>query len=209
MNMEFKRKMPSPQEVKDMYSVTEEMAARKKQNDKEIRDVFTGKDNRLVLVIGPCSADREEPVMEYLRRLRRISDEVSEKLFVLPRLYTCKPRSAGDGYMGFIHQPNPNEAPDIFRGVAAVREFHLRALAETGFSCADELLYTENHRYLSDLLSYVAVGARSVEDQQHRLTTSGLDIPVGMKNPTGGDISVMLNSITAGQCADADLPLWN
>lgn len=199
MNMNFIRKLPIPLELKTEMPVSTALAAVKAERDEEIRRIFTGKSDKLLLIIGPCSADREEPVMEYLRRLRRISDEVSEKIFVLPRLYTCKPRSAGDGYMGFIHQPNPNEAPDIFRGVAAVREFHLRALAETGFSCADELLYTENHRYLSDLLSYVAVGARSVEDQQHRLTASGLDIPVGMKNPTGGDPAAMLNAVHAAQ----------
>ena len=199
MNMNFIRKLPIPLELKTEMPVGAALAAIKAERDAELRDIFTGKSEKLLLIIGPCSADREEPVMEYLRRLRRVAEEVSEKIFILPRLYTCKPRSAGDGYMGFVHQPNPNEAPDIFKGVAAVREFHLRALRETGFSCADELLYPENHRYFSDLLSYAAVGARSVEDQQHRLTASGLNIPVGMKNPTGGGLSAMFNAVHAAQ----------
>lgn len=197
--MNFIRKLPIPLELKTEMPVGAALAAIKAERDAELRDIFTGKSEKLLLIIGPCSADREEPVMEYLRRLRRVAEEVSEKIFILPRLYTCKPRSAGDGYMGFVHQPNPNEAPDIFKGVAAVREFHLHALRETGFSCADELLYPENHRYFSDLLSYAAVGARSVEDQQHRLTASGLNIPVGMKNPTGGDLSAMFNAVHAAQ----------
>ena len=199
MNMEFKRKMPSPQEVKDMYSVTEEMAARKKQNDKEIRDVFTGKDNRLVLVIGPCSADREDAVLDYISRLREVQEKVKDKILIIPRIYTNKPRTTGDGYKGMLHQPDPNSSPDMLKGLIAIRKLHLKALEQTGFSCADEMLYPENHHYLSDVLSYVAVGARSVENQLHRLTASGLDLPVGMKNPTGGDLSVMMNSVTAAQ----------
>lgn len=199
MNMNFIRKLPIPLELKTEMPLSPALAAVKAERDGEIRRIFTGESDKFLLIIGPCSADREEPVMEYLRRLRGVADAVSEKIFVLPRLYTCKPRSAGDGYMGFVHQPDPSEAPDIFRGVAAVREFHLRALKETGFSCADELLYPENHRYFSDLLSYVAVGARSVEDQQHRLTASGLNIPAGMKNPTGGDLSAMFNAVHAAQ----------
>ena len=199
MNMEFKRKMPSPQEVKDMYSVTEEMAARKKQNDKEIRDVFTGKDNRLVLVIGPCSADREDAVLDYISRLRKVQEKVKDKILIIPRIYTNKPRTTGDGYKGMLHQPDPNSSPDMLKGLIAIRKLHLKALEQTGFSCADEMLYPENHHYLSDVLSYVAVGARSVENQLHRLTASGLDLPVGMKNPTGGDLSVMMNSVTAAQ----------
>ena len=199
MNMEFKRKMPSPQEVKDMYSVTEEMTARKKQNDKEIRDVFTGKDNRLVLVIGPCSADREDAVLDYISRLREVQERVKDKILIIPRIYTNKPRTTGDGYKGMLHQPDPNGSPDMLKGLIAIRKLHLKALEQTGFSCADEMLYPENHHYLSDVLSYVAVGARSVENQLHRLTASGLDLPVGMKNPTGGDLSVMMNSVTAAQ----------
>lgn len=199
MNMEFKRKMPSPQEIKDMYSVTEEMAQRKKQNDKEIRDVFTGADDRLMLVIGPCSADREDAVLEYISRLREVQEKVKDKILIIPRIYTNKPRTTGDGYKGMLHQPDPNGSPDMLKGLIAIRKLHLKALEQTGFSCADEMLYPENHHYLSDVLSYVAVGARSVENQLHRLTASGLDLPVGMKNPTGGDLSVMMNSITAAQ----------
>lgn len=199
MNMEFKRKMPSPQEVKDMYAVSEELAERKKANDKEIRDIFTGADNRLLLVIGPCSADREDAVIEYISRLRTVQEKVKDKIVIVPRIYTNKPRTTGDGYKGMLHQPDPNASPDMLKGLIAIRKLHLRALEQTGFSCADEMLYPENHHYLSDVLSYVAVGARSVENQLHRLTASGLDLPVGMKNPTGGDLSVMMNSITAAQ----------
>lgn len=198
MNMEFKRKMPSPQEVKDMYSVTEEMTARKKQNDKEIRDVFTGKDNRLVLVIGPCSADREDAVLDYISRLREVQEKVKDKILIIPRIYTNKPRTTGDGYKGMLHQPDPNSHPDMLKGIVAIRQLHMSSLRDYGLSSADEMLYPDNHRYLSDLLSYVAVGARSVENQQHRLTASGLDVPVGLKNPTGGDLSIMMNAITAG-----------
>lgn len=199
MNMEFKRKMPTPQEVKDMYSVSEELAQRKKANDKEIRDIFTGKDDRLVLIIGPCSADREDAVIEYISRLREVQEKVKDKIVIIPRIYTNKPRTTGDGYKGMLHQPDPNASPDMLKGLIAIRKLHLKALSQTGFSCADEMLYPENHHYLSDVLSYVAVGARSVENQLHRLTASGLDLPVGMKNPTGGDLSVMMNSVTAAQ----------
>ncbi len=199
MNMEFKRKMPSPQEVKDMYSVSEELSQRKKANDKAIRDIFTGKDDRLLLVIGPCSADREDAVIEYISRLREVQEKVKDKIVIIPRIYTNKPRTTGDGYKGMLHQPDPNASPDMLKGLIAIRKLHLKALEQTGFSCADEMLYPENHHYLSDVLSYVAVGARSVENQLHRLTASGLDLPVGMKNPTGGDLSVMMNSITAAQ----------
>lgn len=199
MNMEFKRKMPSPQEIKDMYAVSEAAAERKKANDKEIRDIFTGADNRLLLVIGPCSADREDAVIEYISRLRTVQEKVKDKIVIVPRIYTNKPRTTGDGYKGMLHQPDPNASPDMLKGLIAIRKLHLKALEQTGFSCADEMLYPENHHYLSDVLSYVAVGARSVENQLHRLTASGLDLPVGMKNPTGGDLSVMMNSITAAQ----------
>lgn len=199
MNMEFKRKMPTPQEVKDMYSVSEELAQRKKANDKEIRDIFTGKDDRLVLIIGPCSADREDAVIEYISRLCEVQEKVKDKIVIIPRIYTNKPRTTGDGYKGMLHQPDPNASPDMLKGLIAIRKLHLKALSQTGFSCADEMLYPENHHYLSDVLSYVAVGARSVENQLHRLTASGLDLPVGMKNPTGGDLSVMMNSVTAAQ----------
>ena len=201
MNMNFKRKLPIPMEVKEMYPLTFDLAVKKAARDEEIKKVFNGTSDKMVLVIGPCSADNEESVIDYICRLRTVQDKVADKLIIIPRIYTGKPRTIGDGYKGMVHQPNPNEAPDAFKGIVAIRELHMRALAETGLSTADEMLYPENHRYLSDLLSYVAIGARSVEDQQHRLTASGLSIPVGMKNPTSGDISVMMNSITAGQHA--------
>ena len=197
--MEFVRKLLIPQEIKKMYPVSEEMAAIKAARDIEIKKIFTGESNKLLLVIGPCSADREDAVLDYISRLRRVQEKVEDKIVIVPRIYTNKPRTTGDGYKGMLHQPDPNDRPDMLKGIISIRKLHMRALAETGFSCADEMLYPENHRYLSDLLSYVAVGARSVEDQQHRLTASGLDIPVGMKNPTGGDLSVMMNSITAAQ----------
>ena len=199
MNMEFKRRLPNAQTVKDMYSITEEMAEKKKARDVIIKDILAGRDKRLLLIIGPCSADREDSVMDYICRLAKVQEEVKDKIIIIPRIYTGKPRTTGQGYMGHLHQPDPNGEPDIFEGICAVRKFHMRALAETGFTCADEMLYPENHRYLSDLLGYVAVGARSVEDQHHRLTASGIDIPVGMKNPTGGDLSVMMHSIIAAQ----------
>ncbi len=199
MNMKFYRKLPIPQEIKAQYPVSEKMAAQKKAIDKEIRDVFFGNSSKFILIIGPCSADKMESVLEYVGRLKKISEEVSDKLIIIPRIYTNKPRTTGDGYKGMLHQPDPTKGSDLLKGIIAIRQVHMRVLSETGLSSADEMLYTENHRYLSDLLSYVAVGARSVEDQQHRLTASGLDIPVGMKNPTGGDLSVMLNSITAAQ----------
>ena len=199
MNMEFVRKLIIPKEIKEMYPVTEEMAKRKAARDIEIKKIFTGESDKLLLVIGPCSADREDAVLDYISRLRKLQEKVEDKILIVPRIYTNKPRTTGDGYKGMLHQPDPNEKPDMLKGIISIRKLHMRALAETEFSCADEMLYPENHRYLSDLLSYVAVGARSVEDQQHRLTASGLDIPVGMKNPTGGDLSVMMNSITAAQ----------
>lgn len=199
MNMEFKRKLPTLQEVRDMYPISEEAALNKKENDRAIRAVFGGEDNRLVLVIGPCSADREDAVLDYISRLRGVQEKVKDKIIIIPRIYTNKPRTTGDGYKGMLHQPDPHASPDMLKGLLAIRKLHLKALEETGFSCADEMLYPENHQYLADLLSYVAVGARSVENQLHRLTASGLDLPVGMKNPTSGDLSVMMNSITAAQ----------
>ncbi len=199
MNMDFKRKLPTPKEIKEMYPISDELLAKKQENDKEIQAIFTGESDKLALVIGPCSADREDAVLDYISRLRKVQEQVKDKIIIIPRIYTNKPRTTGDGYKGMLHQPDPNENPDMLKGVIAIRKLHMRAMEETGFSCADEMLYPENHRYLSDLLSYVAVGARSVENQQHRLTASGLDIPVGMKNPTSGDLSVMMNSITAGQ----------
>ena len=197
MNMEFFRKLPIPQQVKQDFPVTAEMARVKEQRDKEIKAVFSGESDKFILVIGPCSADNREPVLEYISRLRNIADEVSDKIIIIPRIYTNKPRTTGEGYKGMLHQPNPDEKPDMYKGIVSIRELHLSALRDYGFTCADEMLYPENHRYLSDLLAYVAVGARSAENQQHRLTASGLDVPVGMKNPTGGDMQVMLNSIRA------------
>ena len=199
MNMMFKRKLPIPQEIKGMYPLTNELAEVKRDRDKQIKAVFAGKSDKFLLVIGPCSADSEEPVLDYVNRLKRVQDKVADRIIIIPRIYTNKPRTIGDGYKGMLHQPDPTKGSDLLKGIIAIREVHMRVLEQTGLSSADEMLYTENHRYLSDLLSYVAVGARSVEDQQHRLTASGLDIPVGMKNPTGGDISVMMNSITAAQ----------
>ena len=199
MNMNFIRKLPTPKEIKEMYPLDETLAKIKEQNDREIKDVFEGKSDRLILIIGPCSADREDAVIDYIKRLKEVQEIVKKEILIIPRIYTNKPRTTGAGYKGMLHQPDPLSNPDMLKGLISIRRLHMRALKETGFSCADEMLYSENHRYLSDLLSYVAVGARSVEDQQHRLTASGLDIPVGMKNPTSGDISVMLNAINAAQ----------
>jgi len=199
MNMEFKRKLPIPKEIKEQYPITTEVEKIKENRDKEIKAIFEGRDDRFILIIGPCSADHDDSVIDYISRLRKVQDKVSDKILIIPRIYTNKPRTTGEGYKGMLHQPDPNKESDMLRGVVAIRKLHLRAIKETGFTCADEMLYPENYRYLSDLLSYVAIGARSVENQKHRLTASGLDIPVGMKNPTAGDISVMMNSITAGQ----------
>ena len=199
MNMEFKRKLPTPQTIKDMYPISEELAQKKQANDRQIRAILTGEDDRLLLLIGPCSADREDAVLDYAVRLRTLQDRVADKLLIVPRIYSNKPRTTGDGYKGMLHQPNPNGQPDLLNGLIAIRKMHMKVLEQTGFSSADELLYPENYYYLSDILSYAAIGARSVEDQQHRLIASGLDVPVGMKNPTSGDISVMLNSIMAAQ----------
>lgn len=201
MQMDFLRKLPTPAELKEEFPVSEKVAQIKQARDEEIRDIFEGKNDKLILVIGPCSADNEDAVIDYISRLRTVQDKVEDKIFIIPRIYTNKPRTIGVGYKGMLHQPDPEKDEDMLKGIIAIRELHSRAVDETGFTCADEMLYPENHRYLSDLLSYVAVGARSVEDQQHRLTASGVGIPVGMKNPTGGDISVMMNSITAAQSA--------
>lgn len=197
MNMDLKRKLPAPQEVMSMYPLTEEMKQKKLENDTEIRKIFTGESKKFLLVIGPCSADREDAVLDYISRLRVVQDKVGDKIVIVPRIYTNKPRTTGVGYKGMLHQSDPHLSPDMLRGLMAIRRLHVKALAETGFSGADEMLYPENHRYLADILSYVAVGARSVENQQHRMTASGLDMPVGMKNPTSGDISVMINAIKA------------
>ena len=199
MNMDFKRKLPIPKDVKEEFPLSEEMERVKAARDQEIKAVFDGNSDKFILIIGPCSADHSEPVLEYISRLRKVADQVADKIIMIPRIYTNKPRTTGHGYKGMLHQPDPDSKPDMYKGIVAIRELHMNALRDYGFSCADEMLYPENHRYLSDLLSYVAVGARSAENQQHRLTASGLNIPVGMKNPTGGDLSVMMNGITAAQ----------
>ncbi|MBQ5331263.1 MAG: 3-deoxy-7-phosphoheptulonate synthase [Oscillospiraceae bacterium] len=199
MNMDFIRKLPIPKDVKEQFPISEEIKKIKAAKDKEIADVFKGRSDKFILVIGPCSADREDAVMDYICRLAKVQEQVKDKLILIPRIYTNKPRTTGQGYKGMVHQPDPTKGEDMLEGIIAIRKLHTRAVNETGLVCADEMLYPENHRYLSDILSYVAIGARSVEDQQHRLTASGLEIPVGMKNPTGGDYSVMLNSITAAQ----------
>lgn len=199
MGMNFIRKLPIPKDIKEQYPVSEEMMAVKEAKDEEIKNVFSGKSDKFILIIGPCSADHEDSVIDYIQRLKKAQEQVEDKIIIIPRIYTNKPRTTGDGYKGMLHQPDPERDEDMLKGVIAIRKLHMRAINETGFSCADEMLYPENYRYLSDLLSYVAIGARSVENQQHRLTASGISIPVGMKNPTGGDISVMMNSITAAQ----------
>ena len=199
MSMIFERKLPIPKEVKEQFPISDNLAKIVAKRADECKDIFAGKSDKFILIIGPCSADNEDSVIDYISRLRKVQDKVEDKIFIIPRIYTNKPRTTGDGYKGMLHQPNPNEKPDMYKGIVSIRQLHLRALNETGFSCADEMLYPENYRYLSDVLGYVAVGARSVENQQHRLTASGIDIPVGMKNPTSGDISVMMNSITAAQ----------
>lgn len=199
MEMEFLRKLPTPQELKEQHPVSAQIVATKAKRDDEIRDIFEGKSDKLILVIGPCSADNEDAVIDYISGLRTVQEKVSDKIFMIPRIYTNKPRTTGIGYKGMLHQPDPERESDMLKGIIAIRHMHMRAVEETGFTCADEMLYPENHRYLSDLLSYVAIGARSVENQQHRLTASGVGIPAGMKNPTGGDISVMMNSIIAAQ----------
>ena len=199
MQMIFHRKLPIPKEVKEEFPVSERMAEVKAARDAEIRAVFEGESDKFILVIGPCSADSREPVLEYISRLRKVQQEVADKIIIIPRIYTNKPRTTGQGYKGMLHQPDPNQDPDMLKGILAIRHLHMKAINETGFGCADEMLYPENYRYLSDLLAYVAVGARSVENQQHRLAASGFDIPVGMKNPTSGDIGVMMNSIKAAQ----------
>lgn len=197
--MLFERQLPIPQEVKERYPISYEQSEIVASRATELKHIFDGTSDKFLLVIGPCSADNEDSVIDYISRLRTVQDKVADKIFIVPRIYTNKPRTTGDGYKGMLHQPNPSEKPDMYRGIVTIRELHMRALRETGFSCADEMLYPENYQYLSDVLGYVAVGARSVENQQHRLVSSGLDIPVGMKNPTSGDISVMMNSITAAQ----------
>lgn len=197
--MKYLRQMPEPSEVKEKYPVTKEIKRLKDERDIVLKNIFSGKDSRMFLCIGPCSADNADAVIDYISRLRKVSDEVSDKVFIVPRIYTNKPRTVGIGYKGMLHQPDPEKASDMLKGILSIRELHKRAAEQTEFTCADEMLYPENHEYLSDLLAYVAVGARSVEDQQHRMTASGIGIPVGMKNPTSGDLSVTINSVIAAQ----------
>lgn len=199
MQMNFLRKIPTPQELKEQFPITDKIEKIKEQRDEIIKNIFEGKDSHFLLIIGPCSADNEDAVLEYMTRLAKVQEKVRDKIFIIPRVYTNKPRTKGTGYKGMLHQPNPLGEEDMLAGIIAIREMHTKVVRETGFTCAEEMLYPDNHRYLSDLLAYVAIGARSVEDQQHRIVASGLGIPVGMKNPTSGDIFVMMNSITAAQ----------
>lgn len=199
MDMELIRKLPTPQEIKDEFPLEGKYKKIKDERDEEIRAIFEGKSDKFLLIIGPCSADREDAVLEYMKRLREVYDKVSDRLFIIPRVYTNKPRTKGIGYKGMLHQPDPNKGEDMLAGIIAIRKLHMEVVKETGFTCAEEMLYPENHRYLSDMLAYVAIGARSVEDQLHRMTASGVGIPAGMKNPTEGDLSVMMNSIVASQ----------
>jgi len=199
MSFEFVKKLPTPAEVKEMYPVTERVARIKKDRDEMIRKVFTGESDKFLVIIGPCSADNEEAVCDYISRLAKVQEKVSDRLILIPRIYTNKPRTTGEGYKGMLHQPDPEKKPDLLAGLIAIRKLHIRAIEESGLTAADEMLYPENWRYFSDILSYVAIGARSVEDQQHRLTVSGMDVPAGMKNPTSGDLTVMLNSVVAAQ----------
>ena len=199
MSFEFVTKLPTPEEIRLQYPITEKIARVKAERDQEIKDIFTGKSDRFLVIIGPCSADNEDSVCDYVGRLAKVQDQVGDRLLLIPRIYTNKPRTTGEGYKGLLHQPDPEKKPDVLAGLVAIRKLHMRAIEETGLTAADEMLYPENWRYLSDILSYVAIGARSVENQQHRLVVSGMDIPAGMKNPTSGDLSVMLNSVVAAQ----------
>ena len=199
MDMRFLRKLPVPKEIKERFPVDKAIADIKEARDKEMKAIFDGSLDKFILIIGPCSADNEDSVLDYTYRLAKVQEKVKDKLFIIPRIYTNKPRTTGAGYKGLVHQPDPDKAPDMLEGLLKVRDLHTRAIRETGMTCADEMLYPENHRYISDILSYSAIGARSVENQQHRLTASGIGIPVGMKNPTSGDLSVMMNSIVAAQ----------
>ncbi|MBP9000625.1 MAG: 3-deoxy-7-phosphoheptulonate synthase [Lachnospiraceae bacterium] len=199
MNMVLERQLAVPAEIKERCPLTMKMSDTIGRKRTEIKEVFEGRDNRKLLIIGPCSADNEDSVIDYIGRLARIQEKVDEKILIVPRIYTNKPRTTGEGYKGMLHQPDPTEKPDMIKGIIATRHLHMRAVEETGFVCADEMLYPENYQYLDDVLGYIAVGARSVENQQHRLVASGVDVPVGMKNPTSGDYTVMMNAILAAQ----------
>lgn len=199
MSFEFVKKLPTPSEIREQYPVPEDLVRLKKERDLEIRDVLTGKSNKFLVIIGPCSADNEDAVCEYVSRLSRVNEKVKDKLILIPRVYTNKPRTTGEGYKGIVHQPDPEKKPDLLAGLIAMRKMQIHAMEVSGLTAADEMLYPENWRYVSDILSYVAIGARSVEDQHHRMTVSGFDVPAGMKNPTSGDLTVMLNSVFAAQ----------
>lgn len=199
MSMNYFKKLPDPEVLKQEYPMTPELVKLKEERDREIRDVFTGASDKFLVIIGPCSADREDAVCDYVERLSKVNEKVKDKLIIIPRIYTNKPRTTGEGYKGMLHQPDPNKEPDLYAGIASIRKMHIDAIQIGGMTCADEMLYPENRSYLDDVLSYEAIGARSVENQQHRLTASGMDIPVGMKNPTSGDFGVMLNSVIAAQ----------
>ena len=199
MSFNFVKKLPTPVEIREQYPVSDAIIQVKKERDEMIRKVFTGESDKFLVIIGPCSADNEDAVLDYVHRLARVQEKVSDKLILIPRIYTNKPRTTGEGYKGMVHQPDPEKKPDLLAGLIAIRKMHIRVMEETELMPADEMLYPENYWFLSDVLSYVAVGARSVEDQQHRLTASGMDVPAGMKNPTSGDFSVMLNSVVAAQ----------
>ena len=199
MSIHYKKEIISPEVLQELYSLTPEQKKQKEIRDAQIRDVITGESDKFLLIIGPCSADHEDSVCEYITRLAKMQEKVEDKILIIPRIYTNKPRTTGEGYKGIVHQPDPEKEPDFMEGLIAMRKMHLRAISETGLFSADEMLYPENWPYISDILSYVAVGARSVEDQQHRMTVSGMDVPAGMKNPTSGDFSVMLNSCIAAQ----------
>ena len=199
MGMKINAELPLPANLKAEYPLPKELAEIKKKRDAEIREIFEGKSDKFVVIVGPCSADNEDSVCDYVNRLAKVNEKVSDRLMIIPRIYTNKPRTTGEGYKGMLHQPDPDQAPNLLEGIIAIRRMHIRAIKETGLTAADEMLYSENWQYVDDILSYVAIGARSVEDQQHRLTASGMDIPVGMKNPTSGDYTVMMNSCLAGQ----------
>ncbi len=199
MGLEFINKLPTPAEIREQFPIPAELAALKEKRDAEIREVITGESDKFLVIIGPCSADNETAVLDYTSRLVKVQDKVKDKIIIIPRVYTNKPRTTGEGYKGLLHQPDPEKKPNMYEGLIAIRKMHMHVVQETGLTTADEMLYPENLRYLSDLMSYIAVGARSVENQQHRLVASACDVPVGMKNPTSGDLSVMLNSVVAAQ----------
>ena len=203
MSFQYFNELPKPNILKEEYPISDRLLAIKEERDKEIRDIFTGKSDKFVVIIGPCSADNEDSVCEYIARLAKVNEKVKDKLMIIPRVYTNKPRTNGIGYKGMLHQPDPTKNSDLYKGIVAIRKMHIRVMEESALTAADEMLYPENRSYLDDILSYEAIGARSVENQQHRLTASGVDIPVGMKNPTGGDFSVMLNAVAAAQHAQS------